>query len=265
MYCLSLVADSHRTSHRGKCNHIVHSTAEPPANLSQSVGGFSCPPVLPTFEDICQLPSYTLHHAHPGQCQTSICSCSFNSLIRNAVHENTEESVVKAFHAPYKCVPSFPKVQGARAIPIQKEYVLLWQRAVGQSVSNPQHNKHYDNEKKGPHICCSIAREGLLGKACQVLTLSGVAPNNSDDTCSLNTPCQLHQLSQALLRSLSQFISTSWLFCMQSFPRSTACGPSGLRVQHLLEAAEIPLPFPICSSLRDIVNLRKSLLLSPNI
>ena len=45
---------------------------------------------------------------------------------------------------------------------------------------------------------------------------------------------------------------------LQSFPRSTACGPSGLRVQHLLEVAEIPLQFPICSSLRDIVNLLAS-------
>ena len=51
--CQSLVADSHQTSHRGKCNHIVHSTADPPANFSQSVVGFRGTPVLLTFEDIC--------------------------------------------------------------------------------------------------------------------------------------------------------------------------------------------------------------------
>lgn len=45
---------------------------------------------------------------------------------------------------------------------------------------------------------------------------------------------------------------------LQSFPRSTACRPSGIHIQHLLEAAEIPLQFPICSSLRDIVNLLAS-------
>ena len=33
------------------------------------------------------------------------------------------------------------------------------------------------------------------------------------------------------------------------------CSPSGLRIQHLLDAAESPLPTTLCSSLWDIVNL----------
>ena len=45
---------------------------------------------------------------------------------------------------------------------------------------------------------------------------------------------------------------------LQSFPMSMVCRPLGLRIQHLLEAAEIPLQFPICSSLRDIFNLLAS-------
>ena len=45
---------------------------------------------------------------------------------------------------------------------------------------------------------------------------------------------------------------------LRSFPKITACGPSGLRIQHLLDAAEVPLQFPICSSLRDLVNLLAS-------
>ena len=66
----------------------------------------------------------------------------------------------------------------------------------------------------------ALAREGLLGKACQVLTSSGVVPSNNDTWELLQSKhpgpwdlVQPHEVSQALLRSLSQFISTSWLFC----------------------------------------------------
>ena len=43
-----------------------------------------------------------------------------------------------------------------------------------------------------------------------------------------------------------------------SFPKDTACGPSGLRIQHLIEAAEVPLQFPICAVLREVVNMHIS-------
>ena len=42
---------------------------------------------------------------------------------------------------------------------------------------------------------------------------------------------------------------------MRSFPKDTAAGPSGLRVQHLLDVASIPLPTPICTSLRLVINI----------
>eukprot|EP00731_Ephydatia_muelleri_P027500 Em0019g373a len=42
---------------------------------------------------------------------------------------------------------------------------------------------------------------------------------------------------------------------LHSFPKDTACGPSGLRIQHLIEAAEVPLHFPICAALREVVNM----------
>ena len=45
---------------------------------------------------------------------------------------------------------------------------------------------------------------------------------------------------------------------LHSFPTDTAAGPSGLRIQHLLDAATIPLPTSICSALRDDVNLMAS-------
>eukprot|EP00731_Ephydatia_muelleri_P002290 Em0001g2290a len=42
---------------------------------------------------------------------------------------------------------------------------------------------------------------------------------------------------------------------IDSFPKDTGFGPSGLRIQHLIEAAEVPLQFPICAVLREVVNL----------
>ena len=45
---------------------------------------------------------------------------------------------------------------------------------------------------------------------------------------------------------------------LQSFPKGSAAGPPGLRIQHLLDAASIPLPTSICSSFRDLVNLLSS-------
>ena len=46
------------------------------------------------------------------------------------------------------------------------------------------------------------------------------------------------------------------LAILHSFPKdAAAAGPSGLRIQHLLDAATIPLPTSICSTLRDVVNL----------
>ena len=42
---------------------------------------------------------------------------------------------------------------------------------------------------------------------------------------------------------------------LHSFPKDTECGLSGLRIQHLIEAAEVPLQFPIGAVLRDVLNL----------
>ena len=42
---------------------------------------------------------------------------------------------------------------------------------------------------------------------------------------------------------------------LQLFPKGTAADHSVLRIQHLFDAAGIPLPTPICSLLRDVINL----------
>ena len=42
---------------------------------------------------------------------------------------------------------------------------------------------------------------------------------------------------------------------LRSFSKHTAAGPSGLRIQHLIDVAEIPLHTPVLQSLRAVINL----------
>eukprot|EP00731_Ephydatia_muelleri_P010847 Em0005g1433a len=42
---------------------------------------------------------------------------------------------------------------------------------------------------------------------------------------------------------------------LRSFPKLTSVGPSGLRIQHIIDASEVPLQTPIFQSLRAIINL----------
>eukprot|EP00731_Ephydatia_muelleri_P007192 Em0003g1440a len=104
----------------------------------------------------------------------------------------------------------------------------------------------------------SKARSGMMGKACQVLLSGGIAPNNESTWQQLKakhpndpTPVAPDILSDTIFLKADFDI----LSVLRSFPKGTAAGPSGLRVQHLLDVATIPLHTPICTSLRCLVNL----------
>ena len=90
----------------------------------------------------------------------------------------------------------------------------------------------------------SLARAGLLGKACRVLLSEGFAPNN-DATWQLllskhpaSPPPTVPDVSQTPA-SLSHDYDI--LAVLRSFPKpkGPAAGPSGMRVQHLIDAASI--------------------------
>ena len=71
-------------------------------------------------------------------------------------------------------------------------------------------------------------------------------------SCSnLSTQALLHLLHQLFLLG-TDFNIVSTLF---SFPKGNAGGPSGLRVEHLIDAAHVSPPISIGTSLRDIVDL----------
>ena len=95
--------------------------------------------------------------------------------------------------------------------------------------------------------------------ACQVLTSSGLAPNN-DTTWNLlvsKHPKGISPTPPTAPPSAAPCLPPDFdiMAILHTFPKDTACGPSGRRIQHLIEAAEVPLQFPIDAVLRDVVNL----------
>ena len=138
---------------------------------------------LPTFEEICKFQCRTLHHI-PASARPAFAAV-LSSALQSVLYDNTEESLIKLFMLP-KCILSSSKRRGRHHKPTSIKYLcelwsnenfeVLWQHAIGQVSSQPfsQCNDH-------AKVVCkaiSLAREGLFGKACHVLTSSGVAPNN---------------------------------------------------------------------------------------
>eukprot|EP00731_Ephydatia_muelleri_P032588 Em0024g132a len=96
----------------------------------------------------------------------------------------------------------------------------------------------------------------------KALTSAGIAPNNNEtwELIQSKHPKGPPPIPPAPSTPPIPILSKDFNIAMvlRSFPKSTACGPSGLRIQHFLDTAEVPLQFPISSSLRDIVNLLAS-------
>eukprot|EP00731_Ephydatia_muelleri_P024145 Em0016g416a len=106
-----------------------------------------------------------------------------------------------------------------------------------------------------------MARAGLFGKASRLLLSSGLAPN-TDITWRLllskhpSCPPPVAPLIPSTPATIGP--DFNMFAILHSFPKDTVADPSGLRIQHLLDAATIPLPTSICSALRDVVNLMAS-------
>ena len=100
----------------------------------------------------------------------------------------------------------------------------------------------------------------MFGKACNILLSAGLAPNDDATWLSKHPSCPppvAPKLPSMTPISIEPFFDILGALC--SFSKGTAAGPSGIRVQHLLDgASSIPLPTSICSSLRDIVILLAS-------
>ena len=152
-----------------------------------------------------------------------------------------------------KCVLVSSKRRGRRQTPMsighlcnlwsQGQFDTLWEHATRQATPRDRHPRQR-SARQSNVTAISLAREGLYGKACQALTSTGIAPN-TDTTWELlwskhpkGTPTtpSFEVLGTTILPQDFDMVSI-----LRSFPKATACGLSGLRIQHLLDAAEVPV------------------------
>ncbi len=105
-----------------------------------------------------------------------------------------------------------------------------------------QNNSNNIRESSSPEIdqlrsCISLAREGNASKSLKSLISTPIAPSNDKTYEQLKskhptaeTPKDLPEFNQV------EFINFNIEQIMNSFPKSTAAGPSGLRIDHIKEA-----------------------------
>ncbi|KAL5457665.1 hypothetical protein EMCRGX_G034949 [Ephydatia muelleri] len=191
---------------------------------------------------------------------------ALSSTLRSVLDENSEEAWLKLFMLP-KCVLPSLKSKGRhfKHTPIKvlcdlwakNEFSTLWNLAGSNARKAPSQQKHRNSKSLSDSVI-SLAKIGLHGKACRILLSDGLAPLNNSTwelLKSKHPSAPLPTPPDVSCTPLSLGPDFNILPILFSFPKGTAAGPSGLRVQHLIDAAQIPLPISIGSSLRDIVNL----------
>ena len=168
-----------------------------------------------------------------------------------------------------KCILPSCKCRGRHNKPATIEFLCdlwmqdqlsdLWNMALSwASSTNKLHRTKDIPRKQQVTSAISLAQDGLYSKACQTLVSPGLAPNNEETWRLLETK---HPKSECPTAPIPSDTSTSipseinLMAILRSFPKLTAAGPSGLRIQHLIDAAEVPLQTPILHSLRAVVNL----------
>ena len=145
--------------------------------------------------------------------------------------------------------------EGRKEIPIESlcqdwldgKELVLWSKAIGRNTTAPKVDHSSD---------VAYAQEGLYSKACHILTSNGIAPNNKtvfESKHPLSDPPVTPATSSAPAIHVPPDFSISAI--LRSFPKATACGPFGLRVQHVIDALDATLPTSIDSLLRQVINL----------
>ena len=275
--CHHIVANSRFGSHSTKCSGSTTGVGPLQAQVASTTAGSSqgdsddSNALLPSFEEVCSLRCATVHHI-PQKARPAFAR-ALSETLRAICQLNTEEVWLKLFMLP-KCVLRASHCGGSRHKPFSIEELCrqwsdghsasLWQYASEHArkvkAGKEQHSKETGRKVQ---LAVSKAREGVLGKACKVLSSSGIAPNTRETWNLLEQkhprgPVPLHPSHPEIKLPSESFKLPPDLdikSVLYQFPRDSACSPSGLRIQHLIEAAEVHLPISICSSLRAIVNI----------
>ena len=266
--CHQLVSNTRSRSHPKRCRGRVNiPVTHPEATPQGSPPGVSNQS-LPSFEEVCELHCPTLRLI-PSRARPAFARVLSASL-RSVQSDNSKEAWLKLFMLP-KCVLPSSKRRGRNLKPTSietlcrlwsdKEFGLLWNLAKGNTSHFRGRKVSAEEPQRLIDLAISLAKAGMFGKACGILLSAGIAPNNKNTwklLLSKHPSCPPPQVPQVPTVPISIGSDFNILGVLQSFPKGSAAGPSGLRIQHLLDAASIPLPTSICSSLRDLVNLLSS-------
>ena len=225
--CQQLVANSHHSSHLRKCSHA---SATPSIQSPLHVQGADPPAPLPTFDSVCQLPGRTVRHIPVKD------RLVFALALCSALNDNSEDAWLKVFMLP-KCLLLAPKRGGRHHKPVpishqcaqwsKGEFSALWNRASSHHSSGPRLTPNHNSS--AVQTAVSLAREGLLSKPCQVLTSSGMAPNN-DTTWNLLVSKHLKGIPTTLPTappSAAPCLPPDFhiMAILHSFPKDTALAP----------------------------------------
>jgi len=189
------------------------------------------------------------------------------SELYRVAHDNNLEAWTRLFMLP-KCVLPVPKRGGARNRGDRQtvsdlcqawkngDIKWLWTRS-GHTVTIARAS---ELDKKRVHSAAiSHTRQGRLGKACSLLSSSGVAPNNDatrqllrDKHPERAPPDFLDMPDTPALQLAADFDLLSML---RSFSKDVGTDGTNFRVQHLLDANEAQLASPFLPLLRNVINL----------
>eukprot|EP00731_Ephydatia_muelleri_P029957 Em0021g480a len=174
-----------------------------------------------------------------------------SSVLKEIISDNSVTSWLKLMMLP-KCVLPSCQRRGHHNKPVPIEFLCdfwmqnqfneLWNMALSRVSSTTNHHRTKTISPKQQILSAiSLAQDDLYSKACQTLVSSGLAPNNAE--------------TWRLLEAKHPKAEINLMAILRSFPKLTAARPSGLRIQHLINAAEVPLQTPILHLLRAVINL----------
>lgn len=230
--------------------HGIHPTCRPAARAA------AVDPAQPMDTDALQLPTLTAIQATKTATLRHVPSAarhSWNQVLTRAlaavVHNNDDKAWRELLMLP-KCVLCAPPRGGRRHAKAVGAYTLdrlqRWQEGERLTLwdSRPQvrpHSRQTLTTEQRQALATNLAREGFDRKACAALVSSGLCPPSSQTAEALRA---LHPQQPAPpvprlndLPLAPEIAPALVARCLRAFPADTAPGPTGLRVQHLKDAA----------------------------
>jgi hypothetical protein len=135
------------------------------------------------------------------------------------------------------------------------ELKWLWSRTKrSHQLTRPE-----NDPKRSLHAASVHVRQGRLGKACTLLSSSGIAPHTDTTRSKLeekhpqvDPPEQLDAPDTPPIQLSAGF---NLLKVLRSFAKDVGTDGTNFRIQHLLDANEAQLPSPLMPRLKAVVNL----------